>query len=311
MFNIHTDQFSNERAEVLLIYKKSRFDLYFKERKNAHYQKLEEEGHAQIEALRSAHEENQKTIEFVKAVLKRKNANVRVRYRARVTREDTEGRLVITVGGDGTLLDAASKVLHSPILGVNSDTDRSVGFLCAADRDNFEDIFDSIVARRLKPTKITRLQARLNGEVLRPVLNEVLVAHKNPAATSRFILTFSGQKAVFKSSGIWVSTAVGSTAAIRSADGEIQILEDERLQVLVREAYWPTKVGSDLEHFFVGKDHEVVLESTMREGALYLDGPHRRFKFPTGAQLILSGNGPTLHLFATEEMAERRKAILT
>ena len=44
------------------------------------------------------------------------------------------------------------------------------------------------------------------------VINDVLIAHKNPAATSRYLLELNKTKEEQRSSGIWIATPMGSTA---------------------------------------------------------------------------------------------------
>ena len=61
--------------------------------------------------------------------------NVKVKRCYQLTEEDVEDKdldLVISLGGDGTFLKTASMVKDSsiPILGINTDPQRSVGCLC-------------------------------------------------------------------------------------------------------------------------------------------------------------------------------------
>jgi len=274
MVKHQTDQSTFETPSVLLIYKKSKYDLYFNDRKNEHYKKLSEEGHVSVDTLKKAHGEHQRAVEDVKVALKSAGVDFIVRYRAHVKAADVENRWVVTVGGDGTLLDAASRLKDNPIFGVNSDTQHSVGFFCAAHRENFMSVFRRALSRELLPTPMIRMQAELDGQILKPILNDILVANDNPAATARFVVEHKGQSVTFKSSGAWVSTPAGSTAAMRSAGGRVQTLDDKTLQFKVREAYWPARKIEEKEHFFVDHGQSVRVESRMRKGSIFLDGPH-------------------------------------
>ena len=55
------------------------------------------------------------------------------------------------------------------------------------------------------------------------------------------------------------------------------------------------------------RDAEVRVTSKMREGRVYLDGPHELLELPMGARLTLHLRAPPLHLYATQEMALRRE----
>jgi NAD+ kinase len=228
-----------------------------------------------------------------------------------LTRDATEGRLLVSVGGDGTLLDASKKVRSSPVLGVNSDTSHSMGFLCAANGETFAAHFDAILAGRFLPTPIHRIQGDIDGAPFpHPVLNDVLIAHKNPAATSKYILGHGGVAEDHKSSGVWICTAAGSTAAMGSAGGDVQLLGDERVQVRVREPFVADRQPNRLDHFFVAKNETCTVVSKMREGRVYLDGPYSTLELSMGARLTVHSNAEPLMLFVTPEMAERRRTVL-
>ncbi|KAM1101477.1 hypothetical protein ACFX13_007970 [Malus domestica] len=150
--------------------------------------------------------------------------------------------LVVTVGGDGTLLQASHFIDDSvPVLGVNSDptqpkeveklsneidASRSTGYLCATTIDNFEEVLDNILQGRTIPSKLTRISVYVNSQVLPTyALNDILIAHSCPAALSQFSFKIKRDGELCsplvnsRSSGLRVSTAAGSTAAMLSAGG--------------------------------------------------------------------------------------------
>ena len=296
--------------EVLLVYKKSKLALYAHERKNERFQALIERGDDMARRYTAAHEAHTYTLERVKQALSSAKVPFRTCYRARLAEKDTRGRLVVTVGGDGTLLDASHRITDAAVLGVNSDPERSVGFLCAARADTFGSILDAVLSGALGPTQVARLTGTVDGVPLRfSVLNEVLLAHRNPAATTRYRIRVGARSEMQKSSGIWLSAPAGSTAAIASAGGVVQALDDRRMQVRVREPYIADGDIPELLSFFVAPEGEVSITSRMREGVLYLDGPHQRVAFPIGAELVLHPRGAPLLLYVTDEMTKRREVM--
>ena len=58
--------------------------------------------------------------------------------------------------------------------------------------------------------------------------------------------------------------------------------------------------------FFFDANDDVVVTSKMREGRVWLDGPHCGVDLHMGARLVLHGRCPPLPLFATAAMAARR-----
>lgn len=285
--------------KVIVVFKKSKLDLY------------EEHGSTNLvdsetmEGFKKSHEANEATLNHVIETLGVLGADWEPCYRADLSKERLRDKLVITVGGDGTVLDTSHYVEDSVMLGVNSDKERSVGFLCAADADNFEEIINDVLSGKAKPASLARIEGDIDGKKLPfPVLNDLLVCSLNPAAVSRYEIGYGGLTEKHKSSGIWISTPVGSTAAIASAGGVKVPMEDLSIQFVVREPF-----NSDLDRPGLTKglsSHEMYLKSKMREGQVYLDGSYHRLPFGMGKKLRVSPNGPPLNLIVTEEMLKRR-----
>jgi len=256
------------------------------------------------------------SVATVDAALKAAGCTVQRIYRARLRPEDTRGRLVVCVGGDGTVLDASHRIVDdSVVLGVNSDPDRSIGFLCATDAAGFAAVLDDVLCHHLAPTALQRLGGTIDGRPLPvPALNELLIAHKSPASTSRYRVERQRHGEDHKSSGVYVSTAAGSTAAMCSAGGEVQALDDRRLQWRVRElltipAARAAPVDYQHEAFFFDPQETITLTSRMREGRVWIDGPHVAVDLPLGARLEIHGHAAPLWLVVTPAMVGRRQTV--
>src|SRR5688572_18089353 len=74
-------------------------------------------------------------------------------------------RLVVTVGGDGTLLYISQWVTGGAILGVNSAPRSSVGHLALSRREDFSRILSQIASGELQPIPVTRLAVELDGQL--------------------------------------------------------------------------------------------------------------------------------------------------
>lgn len=296
--------------EVLIVYKKSKLDLFAQSRTPERFSALLERNDGFARAWVDAHEAHARTLAVVKECLADLGLRYKTCYRARLTARETEGCLVVSVGGDGTLLDASHRLTDATVLGVNSDPARSVGFLCAARAEDFPRVLASVLDGELRPSPVPRATGRIDEAPLPfPILNEVLVAHRNPAATTRYTLHMGARAESQKSSGVWVAAPAGSTAAIASAGGMVQALEDDRLQVRVREPCVADGEDYQLTHFRVASGSEVRMVSRMREGMIYLDGPHQRVPFPLGAELRVRVDAPPLRLVVTPAMRQRREAM--
>ena len=207
-------------------------------------------------------------------------------------------RFVVAVGGDGTLLAASHWVTGAALLGVNSAPLSSVGHLTVARSASIARVLARIERSTLLPQPVARLEIELEGELLPPALNDVLVAHERPAATSRYRLRLGRRAEDHRSSGLWIATATGSTAGIRSAGGQAMPLTARRLQFRARELYrLPGRVAS-LADGFVEPDQQLVVESAMEGGWLFPDGARTAIRFPFGARAVFRVAEEPLLLFA-------------
>ncbi|KAK6134465.1 hypothetical protein DH2020_031804 [Rehmannia glutinosa] len=180
-------------------------------------------------------------IDFFQNILKKKVVDWKAVFRSDLSKPIRDVDLVITVGGDGTLLQASHLMDDSiPVLGVNSDptrpeevaelneefdATRSTGYLCAATANNFEHILDGILENRSEPSELARMAVSVNSKLISTsALNDVLLAHPCPATVSRFS---------FRSSGLRVSTGAGSTAAMHSAGGFTMPVLSKELQYML------------------------------------------------------------------------------
>jgi NAD+ kinase len=217
---------------------------------------------------------------------------------ARARRAIAGARLVISVGGDGTLLAASHWVTGGTLLGVNSAPRSSVGYLTLTRRASLPRILTRIRSGDLAPQEVARLEIELEGKILPPALNDVLVAHEQPAATSRYRLRLGRRAEDHRSSGLWVSTAAGSTAGIRSAGGQPLPLTMRRLQFRARELFLVRGRSATLPSGFVEPGEELVVESAMAAGWLYPDGSRMAVRFPFGARAAFRIAEQPLRLFA-------------
>lgn len=293
---------------VALIVKRSAYDMA-KDQPNDALHRLLKSGDPTVAQVIMAHEEHVATVAEVKLALAELKATVtRIRKRAEEI-DDGAYDLVVTVGGDGTMLRATHGVGATPILAINSAPSFSVGFFCG---DLVEDSIEKTLRRALSPklvrATLTRMQVALNGEVMHQrVLNDALFCHLSPAATSRYIVEYEGCVEEQKSSGFWIGPAAGSTAAQRSAGGKVMALSSKNLQCVVRELYTPLGIKHRLDKFMIKAGNMLTVRSKSRRMRLYLDGPDTVVKVGLGDVVTFTQSPEPLTLLG---VSVRRKWIL-
>ncbi len=134
--------------------------------------------------------------------------------------------LLVTLGGDGTLLRAARYLGPSdvPILGVNLG---HVGFLTSTTPERLEDAIGAVVRSEHRTVELTALKTSIVAESGEKgadvvVLNDVVVHKAGVAHVLRYRVTVNGAEVgVYNADGVIVATPTGSTAYSLSAGGPI------------------------------------------------------------------------------------------
>ncbi|XP_052179098.1 NADH kinase isoform X2 [Diospyros lotus] len=263
-------------------------------------------------------------VNFCQDILQKKNVEWQAILCSNLSQPIHDVDLVVTVGGDGTLLQASRFMDDSvPVLGVNSDPTqteeveefsndfdarRSTGYLCAATVRNFKQywfqILDNILEGHIIPSKLSRMSIYVNSELLSVnALNDALIAHPCPAAVTWFSFRIrkDGQPCSpmvnCKSSGLRVSTAAGSTAAMLSAGGFAMPIVSKDLQYMVREPMLPRAATASLLHGIVRCDESMSIGWFSEEGMIYIDGSQVVYSVRHGDTIELSSNAPVLNIF--------------
>ena len=264
---------------VLLLCKKSAYSIYFRK------------GHprAEIDRYKKAHDEHLGTLATVEGVLHKYGINYSKYTRGRKIPYERYG-LVITVGGDGTFLEAARNTNTQVLLGVNSAPGTSVGKLCAATQKNFERIVRRIIAgKNVRLNSWQRLRLKLDSLSL-PIdcLNDILICHQNPAAVSRYYLKIGTLKEEQRSSGLWVAAPAGSSGAVQSAGGKVLKITAKKFQYMPRELYRGVNPPYRLKGGVLAGGQTIKVISLMHDGNVFVDGTHVQLAFPFHATLNIS-----------------------
>lgn len=279
---------------VLVIYKKSTYQLMVRERKNPRARALLERKDRTVERLLASHEDHVQTIHDARLLLEKLNVHAVFRYRSDADRAESFD-LVITLGGDGTLLWASHLVGTQPMLAINTAPQDSVGYFCGGTKANLEEALVGAIDGSLRGTRLARMQITIDGEIVsRRVLNDMLFSHECPAATTRYLIKHHGVEEEHRSSGLWVGPAAGSTAAQRSAGGRVLPATSQQLQYVVREPYMPNGMRMKLVKGLIPPRESLLITSKIHGGRVYVDGPHLKRSVALGSEIVLKRSPETL-----------------
>lgn len=240
-----------------------------------------------IDLLTESHDEHYRCLEEVRQQLVEHGISFTEISRSE-NQPSEQFSAVITVGGDGTLLTASHYLDDHPlpVIGIRSSR-ASVGYLCAGDIKHVPQLIAQLAQGQVAYLPRQRLKAEVRRaednslQTSFPVLNDFLFANSNPASTTRYRLEIAGKVELQKSSGIWIATATGSTAAISAAGGQVLPTDDPRFQYAVRELYLGGEPFELQRGFFDPEQDGFLIENHCARAILALDGERglMRLKF--------------------------------
>jgi NAD+ kinase len=165
-----------------------------------------------------------------------------------------------------------------------------------------------------------------------PALNDLLIANPSPAAVSRFrmgwldehlasaptpspqygTVTRFGGKAYHVtnslnvwSSGMWLCTATGATAAMAAAGGKHMPLHSTEMQYLIREHMIESNETGDevrnMNNGMLNSEQKMHLRWNSHKGQIFIDGSHLTHNLELGDEILIDTNAPPLRMFMRDE----------
>jgi NAD+ kinase len=188
-----------------------------------------------------------------------------------------------------------------------------------------------------------KVKSTFSETLLVPALNDLLIANPSPAAVSRFrmgwlqlvpegapALTGTSYGTVTRfgrhaydvtnsinvwSSGMWVSTATGSTAAMAAAGGQPMPLDSEELQYLIREHMMEDSGSSSsssdgnggtddtvVNNALIGVGEKLHIRWNSQRGRIFIDGSHLTHDLELGDEILIDSKAPPLKMFTRQDV---------
>jgi hypothetical protein len=186
--------------------------------------------------------------------------------------------LVLAVGQDGLVANAAKYLRGQPVLGVNPDPEGIDGVLVRHRPDRVAALLRAAAAGRAEVEARTMAEARLDDGQRLLALNELFAGHRSHQS-ARYRLAVGGREERQSSSGVIVSTGTGATGWARSINQErrsplaLPGPTEPALAFFVREPFPSAATGTALDGARLGEGERLTLTSEMNEGGvLFGDG---------------------------------------
>lgn len=217
---------------------------------------------------------------------------------------------VVVLGQDGLVVNAAKYLNGQQIVGVNPDPDRWDGVLLPFRVGDLGKMMSDALAGRRSTRQVTMAMATLNNGQRLYAVNDLFIGPKSHGS-ARYEIRMGKSAERQSSSGIIVSTGVGSTGWLRSlVAGARGLVGAERgadpsfpwdadyLIYTVREPFPSKTTGTTLVHGKVGQKAPLLVRSLMPEhGVIFSDGMESDFlEFNSGSEAAISVADKQVHM---------------
>lgn len=114
------------------------------------------------------------------------------------------------------------------------------------------------------------------------------------------------------SSGMWICTSTGSTAAMHAAGGQPMHIDSPDLQYLIREHMVESDADRDvieMNNKMLNDTEQLHIRWNSQKGRIYIDGSHLIHDLELGDEILINNKAPSLELFLSSEGITPRAGI--
>jgi NAD+ kinase len=191
--------------------------------------------------------------------------------------------IVITVGGDGTILRTLEKV-EKPIFAINSG---GMGFLTEVESKYAMSALKKVVAGKYNVEERAKLKTTVDGKRLPDAANEVTV-QTSRIAKIMYLQIFVGNDLIetLGADGVIVATPTGSTSYALSAGGPIL---DPSVNTMIIAPLAPFKLSARPWVIPLEKKVRIKLLAKSRGSKIVIDGEHPQIVTPK-SDIVITGS---------------------
>lgn len=202
--------------------------------------------------------------------------------------------IVVVVGQDGLVANAAKYLDGQSVIGVNPDPAAYDGVLVPHPVKSLKSLLTAASQRRVELQARVMVEAGLDDGQRLLALNEVFLGHCTHQS-ARYRLQFQKHEERQSSSGLIVATGTGATGWARSIntqrDEKLRLPKPEQptLAFFVREAFPSVSTGTDVTEGLLEMGQVLTIVSEMNDGGILfgdgIEADHLEFKWGMKAEI--------------------------
>lgn len=212
-----------------------------------------------------------------------------------------ENDIVVAVGQDGIVANTMKYLDGQPLIGINPDIRRWDGVLLPFEPEQISDIASNVIKGNFREKTVNMAEAVTTDGQHMLAVNDLFIGQKTHVS-ARYEICFHNRTENQSSSGIIVSTGLGSTgwyrsvmaqlAAMQGSEGnrrETMRWDEERLKFVVREPFPSKTTQADIVFGEIKAGDTFRLVSKMPEnGVIFSDGVEQdAIDFVAGMEVVI------------------------
>lgn len=246
-----------------------------------------EHANADVEDYLIEHDRSQKVLAQIEVLLRSRGRVARLERSLLDTYQFHSEDIVVVVGQDGLVANTLKYLKGQPVVAINPDPGRWDGPLLPFRVEEAEQVITDTIAARVSMKSVSFAEATTKDGQRMLAVNDLFIGPKSHSS-ARYALSWSGKQETQSSSGIIVSTGLGSTGWLQSIlagaagiSGQAPPAdlvggfpwEADYLYYSVREPFPSLNTGTDLVMGKVTTNNKLVLSSLMpMNGIVFSDG---------------------------------------
>ncbi|MTC58140.1 MULTISPECIES: sugar kinase [Providencia] len=194
--------------------------------------------------------------------------------------------IIVVIGQDGLVANTLKYLNGQPVIAINPDPSRWDGKLLPFEIGQLSEVVTRTLNGKIVSKSVIFAEAKTNDGQTILAVNDLFIGPKSHTS-ARYLVKWQGQQEYQSSSGIIVSTGLGSTGWFQSILAGAQAIAgthshplsqgfgwgEKRLQFSVREPFLSKTTGTELVFGSIDLSHPLLLESLMPEnGIIFSDG---------------------------------------
>lgn len=235
----------------------------------------------------------------------------------------SDDQVIVTIGQDGLLANAAKYVRGRPMIGVNPDPERYDGVLLPFTAATCPAAVERVISGSYVHRETSLAEARLNDGQRLLAFNDLFIGI-NDHTSARYRITFGAAEEEQSSSGILVATRAGSTGwlssvynmangLIRGPEGKarkVRPIAENELQFVVREPFESQRTGVSITTGRLKDGQGLTIASLMPDkGVIFSDGiAGDHLKFNSGAIATIGIGAEKARLVLADDPGRKAQA---